>query len=89
MARINIGKLPEVPFRRSIPSNPLEPEYKYDVKTEQTFGFNSSTNGLRGTQKRAAGYEAGPDTRPLLSSIRAISDTKTHRKHPLIPHNTP
>jgi hypothetical protein len=55
-----VGKLPAVPFKRSIPSNPLEPQYHYDKRAEETFGFNASTRlGLRGTMKGAGEYEVG------------------------------
>ena len=59
--KIDVGKLPEVPFRRTIPSNPLEPEYNYDKQAEETFEFNASMRlGLRGTMRGAGSMEDQP-----------------------------
>jgi hypothetical protein len=42
----------------------------------------------RATSSMAAALLAGAYTRPLLSSTSAISDTKAHHKHPIIPCDT-
>lgn len=58
LATIDVGKRRPVPFDRSIPSNPLSPEYKYDDKATQRFEFNASMRlGLRGTMRGSAGHE--------------------------------
>lgn len=56
IAAVDVRKLPAVPFNRSVASNPLEPEYNYDKRTEETFDFNASVRlGLRGTMKATGG----------------------------------
>jgi len=58
MDRIDVGKLPEVPFNRSVDSNPLDATYKYDTHREKTFEFNASMSlGRRGSMTGDPAYE--------------------------------